>query len=107
VPDETVPRAVPDARPSGALDTAAAQRAREEALSRAGDLRSRIVRWMLAPDTPVIVSIEAVQAAFELPADVARDIVEGILESPPPSLRLTRVRADLLRVSRITVEQDA
>lgn len=88
-------------------DAVAAQRAREEALSRAGDLRSRIVRWMLAPSTPVIVSVEAVQAAFDLPADVARDIVEGILDSPPPSLRLTRLRADQLRVSKITVEHDA
>ena len=83
------------------------RRAREEALSRAGDLRSRIIRWMLAPETPVIVSIEQVQEAFELPGDVARDIVEGILESPPPSLRLTRLRPDMLRVSRITVEQSA
>ena len=93
--------------PPAASDAVAAQRAREEALSRAGDLRSRIVRWMLAPSTPVIVSVEAVQATFDLPADVARDIVEGILESPPPSLRLTRLRADQLRVSKITVEHDA
>lgn len=88
-------------------DVASAQRAREEALSRAGDLHSRIVRWLLAPETPVIVSVDQVQEAFDLPNDVARDIVEGILESPPPSLRLTRLRTDLLRVSRITVEQNA
>jgi hypothetical protein len=105
--EPAAPRASADVAPSDATDADTAQRAREEALSRAGDLRSRIVRWMLAPSTPVIVSIEAVQAAFDLPADVARDIVEGILESPPPSLRLTRLRADLLRLSRITVEQDA
>jgi hypothetical protein len=95
-----------DAAAPVAADAATAQRAREEALSRAGDLRSRIVRWMLAPSTPMIVSVEAVQAAFDLPADVARDIVEGILDSPPPSLRLTRLRADQLRVSKITVEHD-
>jgi hypothetical protein len=104
----SAPSATPiDDVPPIAADLAAAQREREEALSRAGDLRSRIVRWMLSPGTPVIVSTEAVQEAFDLPVDVARDIVEGILESPPPSLRLTRLRADLLRVSRITVEQDA
>jgi len=80
---------------------------REEELSRAGDLRSRIIRWLLEPSTPVIVPLEQVQDAFELPADVAREIVNGVLESPPPSLRLTRVREDLLRVSRITVEQNA
>lgn len=80
---------------------------REEELSRAGDLRSRIIRWLLEPSTPVIVPLERVQDAFELPADVAREIVDGVLESPPPSLRLTRVRDDLLRVSRITVEQNA
>jgi len=39
--------------------------------------------------------------------DVAREVVEGVLEAPPPSLRLTRLREDLLRVSRVTVEQDA
>ncbi len=83
------------------------QRAREEELSRAGDLRSRIVRWLLAPTTPVIVPIERVQHAFDLPVDVAREVVDGVLEEPPPSLRLTRLRADLLRVSRVTVEQDA
>ncbi len=89
------------------IDATVRQRAREEELSRAGDLRSRIVRWLLAPSTPVIVPIERVQHAFDLPVDVAREVVEGVLEEPPPSLRLTRLREDLLRVSRVTVEQDA
>lgn len=88
------------------VDAAVRQRAREEELSRAGDLRSRIVRWLLAPSTPVIVPIERVQHAFDLPVDVAREVVEGVLEEPPPSLRLTRLREDLLRVSRVTVEQE-
>lgn len=88
-------------------DATVRQRAREEELSRAGDLRSRIVRWLLAPSTPVIVPIERVQHAFDLPVDVAREVVEGVLEEPPPTLRLTRLREDLLRVSRVTVEQDA
>ncbi|MDZ7706401.1 MAG: hypothetical protein U5J97_00650 [Trueperaceae bacterium] len=61
----------------------------------------------MAPTTPVIVPIERVQHAFDLPVDVARDVVDGVLEEPPPSLRLTRLREDLLRVSRVTVEHDA
>jgi len=108
-PDRAAAERAERVRPAPAADAAgvARQRAREEELSRAGDLRSRIVRWLLAPSTPVIVPIERVQHAFDLPVDVAREVVEGVLEAPPPSLHLTRLREDLLRVSRVTVEQDA
>lgn len=83
------------------------QRHREEALSRAGDLRSRIVRWLHDPETPVIVPYERVQDEFDLDAQVTRDVLAGILEAPPPSLRLTLLREGMLRISRVTVEQEA
>jgi hypothetical protein len=83
------------------------QRHREEALSRAGDLRSRIVRWLHDPETPVIVPYERVQDEFDLDAQVTRDVLAGILEAPPPSLRLTLLREGMLRIARVTVEQEA
>ncbi|MEX2501153.1 MAG: hypothetical protein WD336_02155 [Trueperaceae bacterium] len=80
------------------------ERGRQEHVSRAGDLRNRIVRWMLDPDTPVIVPFERVEQEFGLEANVVRDVLHGILEEPPPSLRLTTLRDGIVRVSRVTVE---
>lgn len=104
-PERSPSRAEPRERTATGEETRGREgrRAREEALSRAGDLRSRIIRWLLDPATPVIVQYEVVQERFDLQADVARDVLAGILESPPPSLRLTVLREGMIRVSRVTV----
>jgi hypothetical protein len=71
------------------------------------ELRRRVVMWLLEPDTPVIVPYERVQERFDLAADRTREVLGMILESPPPTLRLTLLREGMLRVSRVTVEQEA
>jgi hypothetical protein len=63
--------------------------------------------WLLEPDTPVIVPYERVQERFDLGADRTREVLGMILETPPPTLRLTLLREGMLRVSRVTVEQEA
>ncbi|MDZ7799785.1 MAG: hypothetical protein U5K81_03180 [Trueperaceae bacterium] len=83
------------------------KRLREESLSRAGDLRSRIVRWLLDPSTPVIVQYQHVMHAFDLPREVVHDVMAGIIEEPPPTLRLAELREGMFRVSKVTVEQEA
>ncbi len=79
------------------------ERDRQEQVSRFGDLRSRIVRWLLDPSTPVIVPFDRVQRTFELEPQVAAEMMQGILDEPPPSLRLTPLREGIVRVSRVTV----
>lgn len=76
------------------------RRRRGRALSAAGDLRSRMVKWFTDPSTPVIVPIERVARAFDLDLVVTVEVVDGIVEAPPPGLVLTKIRHDVLRVSR-------
>ena len=81
------------------------RRRRSSELSAAGDLRSRVVRWFLDPSTPVIVPVDRVARAFDLDLAVTVEVVDGIVEAPPPGLILTRIRHDVLRVARANVDR--
>jgi hypothetical protein len=111
------PRPTPARRPSAPRPSATSGPTPEDVANGASDaattpepladLRRRVVLWLLEPETPVIVTYERVQERFDLAADRTREVLGMILASPPPTLRLTLLREGMLRVSRVTVEQEA
>jgi hypothetical protein len=110
--DPAVGASVGPVRRSAAPVGPAPAPAPEASAGRAGatarhELRRRVVRWLLQPDTPVVVPYERVQDEFDLSGDATRDVLGAILETPPPTLRLTLLREGMLRVARVTVEQEA
>lgn len=85
---------------------ARAQAERRAALNASGDLRTQVVRFLLRPDTPVIVSLERIATAFELSPEVAQEVMAGIVASPPPTLDVARIRDDHYRVARASKERE-
>lgn len=86
--------------PTGAPapDTAAERRAE---LNQAGDLRTRVVRWLLRSELPGRVEVDGVAARFGLMPDVAADVLAGIAEAPPQELRLVREGEARYRVTPV------
>jgi hypothetical protein len=65
-----------------------------------GDLRTRLVRFLISPDMPLIAKTEMIAKRFDLDPTVARDMLEDVAEDPPPGLRLTPVREGAWRIER-------
>jgi hypothetical protein len=65
-----------------------------------GDLRTRLVRFLVSPDMPLIAKTEMIAKRFDLDSTVARDMLQDVAEDPPPGLRLTPVREGAWRIER-------
>lgn len=66
----------------------------------AGDLRTRMLRFLSSPDMPLIAKTEMVASRFDLDPETARDLLRDISDDPPDGLRLTPVREGAWRVER-------
>lgn len=104
-PQEAPQRA--DAPAPAEVDEGHEVEARRARLNASGDLRTQVVRYLIEPETPVIVRVEHVAQRFSLTPSVAREVLAGIQHDPPPTLAVEAVRHDMYRISRATVEQEA
>ncbi|MDZ7799933.1 MAG: hypothetical protein U5K81_03945 [Trueperaceae bacterium] len=66
----------------------------------AGDLRTRMLRFLSSPDMPLIAKTEMVASRFDLDPETAGDLLRDISDDPPDGLRLTPVREGAWRVER-------
>jgi hypothetical protein len=71
--------------------------------SDAGDLRTRISRFLESPDMPMIARTDVVAKSFSLDAETAQSMLEDLAESPPQGLRLILVRDGAWRIERTGV----